>query len=291
MISPIIFCTIVLGIGSIRKAAKVGKVGGLALGYFVVMSTVALAIGLVVGNILQPGAGLRPSVRSGRRAPGRERRRHRGHHRTSCSGSSRPRWSPPLRRRLGAVDAVRRAARRASPSRRMGSSGRAGAARRRALRAAGVPRAVDDHVGSRRSARSARSRPWSAPPGWSALRALGQLMLGFYITCAAVRRSIVLGALLQLVTGLNIFSLLKYLAREFLLIVSTSSSESALPRLIAKMEHVGVVPARRRHHRAHRLLVQPRRHRDLPDDGVAVHRRRVGQAAVARRADLACSCS
>src|SRR6478752_1675143 len=48
MISPIIFCTIVLGIGSVRQAAKVGKVGGLALVYFVVMSTVALTIGLVV---------------------------------------------------------------------------------------------------------------------------------------------------------------------------------------------------------------------------------------------------
>src|SRR4051794_6032709 len=58
MISPIIFCTIVLGVGSIRQAAKVGKVGGLALGYFLAMSTVALAIGLVVGNLLHPGAGL-----------------------------------------------------------------------------------------------------------------------------------------------------------------------------------------------------------------------------------------
>ena len=58
MISPIIFCTLVLGIGSIRSAAKVGKVGGLALGYFIGMSTVALAIGLVVGNILHPGSGL-----------------------------------------------------------------------------------------------------------------------------------------------------------------------------------------------------------------------------------------
>ena len=58
MISPIIFCTIVLGIGSVRKAAKVGAVGGIALGYFTVMSLVALGIGLVVGNILEPGTGL-----------------------------------------------------------------------------------------------------------------------------------------------------------------------------------------------------------------------------------------
>src|SRR4051794_607747 len=58
MISPIIFCTLVLGIGSVRQAASVGKVGGLALAYFLVMSTVALAIGLVVGNLVQPGSGL-----------------------------------------------------------------------------------------------------------------------------------------------------------------------------------------------------------------------------------------
>ncbi|RSM77043.1 C4-dicarboxylate transporter DctA, partial [Streptomyces sp. WAC 01325] len=58
MISPIIFCTIVLGIGSVRKAAKVGAVGGIALVYFLAMSLVALAIGLVVGNILEPGTGL-----------------------------------------------------------------------------------------------------------------------------------------------------------------------------------------------------------------------------------------
>src|SRR3954465_484217 len=58
MISPVIFCTIVLGVGSVASAAHVGKVGGLALGYFLAMFTVALTIGLVVGNILHPGSGL-----------------------------------------------------------------------------------------------------------------------------------------------------------------------------------------------------------------------------------------
>ena len=58
MIAPIIFCTIVVGVGSIAKAATVGKIGGLALLYFMIMSTFALAIGLVVGNIIHPGAGL-----------------------------------------------------------------------------------------------------------------------------------------------------------------------------------------------------------------------------------------
>jgi aerobic C4-dicarboxylate transport protein len=58
MIAPVIFCTIVLGIGSVRKAATVGKVGGLAFVYFLIMSTVALAFGLIVGNLLKPGTGL-----------------------------------------------------------------------------------------------------------------------------------------------------------------------------------------------------------------------------------------
>jgi len=51
---------------------------------------------------------------------------------------------------------------------------------------------------------------------------------------------VILGLLLKLVTGLNIFSVFRVLLRKKLLILSTSSSESALPRLIAKMEHLGV---------------------------------------------------
>jgi aerobic C4-dicarboxylate transport protein len=75
--------------------------------------------------------------------------------------------------------------------------------------------------------------------GVDALKSLAQIMLGFYATCALFV-FVVLGVLLWLVARINIFSLLRYLGREFLLIVSTSSSESALPRLIAKMEHFGV---------------------------------------------------
>ena len=75
--------------------------------------------------------------------------------------------------------------------------------------------------------------------GLDAVKQLGILMLAFYITCA-IFVFLVLGTLLKLVSGVSIFKLVKYLAREYLLIVATSSSESALPRLIAKMEHVGV---------------------------------------------------
>ena len=58
MIAPIIFCTVVIGIAGMEDMKKVGKTGGLALLYFEVVSTVALIIGLVLVNVLQPGAGM-----------------------------------------------------------------------------------------------------------------------------------------------------------------------------------------------------------------------------------------
>ncbi|WP_156516179.1 cation:dicarboxylate symporter family transporter, partial [Rhodococcus sp. EPR-147] len=75
--------------------------------------------------------------------------------------------------------------------------------------------------------------------GFDAVIQLGTLMLAFYITCF-IFVFFFLGLILRFVSGFSIFKLVKYLAREYLLIVATSSSESALPRLIAKMEHVGV---------------------------------------------------
>ena len=75
--------------------------------------------------------------------------------------------------------------------------------------------------------------------GADALVDLALLMFTFYLTCAIFVFG-VLGLLLRVVAGISIFKLLRYLGREFLLIVSTSSSETALPRLIGKMEHLGV---------------------------------------------------
>ena len=58
LIAPIIFFTIVLGIAHMGDMKKVGRVGGKALLYFEIVSTVAIAIGLVVANVLKPGAGM-----------------------------------------------------------------------------------------------------------------------------------------------------------------------------------------------------------------------------------------
>jgi len=58
IIAPIIFCTVVVGIAGMEDMKKVGKTGGLALLYFEVVSTLALIVGLVIVNFVQPGVGM-----------------------------------------------------------------------------------------------------------------------------------------------------------------------------------------------------------------------------------------
>ncbi|SKA98377.1 aerobic C4-dicarboxylate transport protein [Agreia bicolorata] len=232
MIAPIIFCTIVIGVGSIAKAATVGKVGGLALGYFIVMSTFALAIGLVVGNLLHPGEGLDISAST--------------YDTSNIVAESTQDFFLgiiPVSLFSSLVDGsilqtLFVALLVGFALQKMGDKGAPILGAIKSLQALifrilsmvlwvaplGAFGAIAGVVGS---------------TGWGAVVALATLMIGFYVTCA-IFVIVVLGTLLKLVTGVNIFSLMKYLAREYLLIVGTSSSEAALPRLIAKMEHLGV---------------------------------------------------
>ncbi|MFG2112837.1 cation:dicarboxylate symporter family transporter [Streptomyces sp. NPDC048718] len=236
MISPIIFCTIVLGVGSVRKAAKVGAVGGLALGYFLIMSTVALAIGLVVGNILEPGSSLHLTKDLAEAGAAQAQGASESTSdfilgiipKTIVSAFTEGEVLQTLLVALLAGFALQA----------MGKAGEP------VLRGIG-------HI-QRLVFRILAMIMWAAPvgafgamaavvgaTGVDALKSLAVIMIGFYITCALFV-FLVLGTLLRLIAGVNIFALLKYLGREFLLILSTSSSESALPRLIAKMEHLGV---------------------------------------------------
>src|SRR4030095_1846873 len=58
IIAPIIFCTIVIGIAGMEDMKKVGKVGGYAVLYFEIVSSIALIVGLVIVNVLKPGVGM-----------------------------------------------------------------------------------------------------------------------------------------------------------------------------------------------------------------------------------------
>jgi aerobic C4-dicarboxylate transport protein len=236
MIQPVIFCTIVLGVGSVASAARVGKVGGLALTYFLTMSTVALAIGLVVGNLLKPGGGLNLS----------EEASSAGQEQASGAHSSTTDFL------LGIIpDSMLSALTSGEVLQTLLVALLIGFALQQMGRSAEPILRGVGHV-QRLVFRVLSMIMWAAPigafgaiaavvgeTGVDALKSLAVLMVGFYVTCALFV-FVVLGTLLRVTTGVNVFRLFKYLGREFLLIVSTSSSESALPRLIAKMEHAGV---------------------------------------------------
>jgi aerobic C4-dicarboxylate transport protein len=238
LISPVIFCTIVLGIGSIRKAAQVGKVGGLALGYFIVMSTFALAIGLVVGNLLHPGDGLHLTDELRDRGAGLVPAGGEASGTTGFILSLIPKTLISALTEGSVLQALLVALLVGFAIQSMGSAGEP------ILRGIG-------HL-QRLVFRILAMVMWAAPigafgaiaavvgaTGVDALKSLAVLMLGFYATCLIFVFG-VLGTVLWTFARVNVWKLLKYLAREFLLIVSTSSSETALPRLIAKMEHAGV---------------------------------------------------
>lgn len=71
IIAPVIFLTVVSGIAGMTNLEKVGRVGGKALIYFITFSTLALIVGLIVANVLQPGNGLHIDPKSSirRRSP------------------------------------------------------------------------------------------------------------------------------------------------------------------------------------------------------------------------------
>jgi aerobic C4-dicarboxylate transport protein len=235
MISPIIFCTIVLGVGSVAKAAKVGKVGTLAICYFLAMSTVALIIGLIVGNILHPGEGLQ--LTDTVREAGQEQVKEAEGTVDFLLGII-PATLVSAFTEGSVLQTLLVALLTGFALQAMGSKGEP------ILRGVG-------HL-QRLVFRILAMIMWVAPvgafgaiaavvgeTGVDALKSLAIIMIGFYVTCILFV-FVILSSLLWVVARMNILTLFRYLSREFLLILSTSSSEVALPRLIAKMEHLGV---------------------------------------------------
>lgn len=232
MIAPIIFCTIVVGVGSIAKAATVGKIGGLALLYFLTMSTFALAIGLVVGNIVHPGAGLDMA--------------NANYEAEASEAKSTQEFL------LGIIPATFFSAFTGESVLQVLFIALLVGFALQGMGERGAPIMQAVVQLQKLVFRILGMILWLAPvgafgaiaavvgkTGAAAIWSLGVLMVAFYITCILFI-VLVLGLLLWVVTRVNIFALMKYLAREYLLIVGTSSSESALPRLIAKLEHLGI---------------------------------------------------
>src|SRR5436190_17771305 len=235
VIAPVVFLTIVLGIANMRDLKRVGRVGGKALLYFEIVTTFALAIGLVVVNVLKPGqefvvSALAKSDMSSYVTAGK-----------SMTFADFVTHIVPS----SVVDAFAKgdmlqvvfvAVLFGVALAFVGEDGRAvthlfEAMSRVFFRIVAIVMKVAP-IG----AFGAMAYTIGAF-GLSALVPLGRLMLGVYTTMALFI-FIVLNAILR-AYGFSLWSYLKFIREEILIVLGTSSSEAALPRMLAKMERYG----------------------------------------------------
>ena len=234
VIAPIIFCTVVSGIAHVNEAKKVGRVGVKALVYFEIVSTFALVLGLLVANLLQPGAGFsgKPDA-------------------AAVAGFAKQAGE------MKSVDFVLHII----PDSVVGAFARGDILQVLlfsilfgfSLMALGerghtVRALVDDvaHAMFGVIAIVVRAAPVGAVGamaytigryGPQALGNLAGLIATFYLT-ALIFVIVVLG-LIARIAGFSIFKFISYIKDELLIVLGTSSSESALPQMMEKLERLG----------------------------------------------------
>jgi aerobic C4-dicarboxylate transport protein len=238
LISPIIFCTVVLGIAGAGDMKKVGRVGGKALLYFEVVSTFALAIGLVVANVVAPGRGFDadPATLDGGAVA--------SYAKTAATQTTTDFVLHIIPRTFldaftGAGDLLQVlfvAVLFGYAMTHMGAEGNV------------VHQVIEtsSHVFFRMMNTLMRLAPLGAGGamaftigryGLDSLRPLAALMGSFYLTCALFVL-IVLGGIARW-TGFSILRFIAYIKDELLTVLGTSSSESALVPLMQKLERLG----------------------------------------------------
>ncbi|MEO7317627.1 MAG: dicarboxylate/amino acid:cation symporter [Chthoniobacteraceae bacterium] len=240
IIAPIIFCTVVHGIASMSDLKKLGRIGGKTLLYFEVVSTLALVIGLVVVNVLKPGAGfnidpqtLDPKIGASYSSQA---------HALSTVGfllNIIPTSFFDAFAKGDLLQVLLIAVLTASALGAMGERGRP------------MLRAIDTiaQLFFGIMGRIVKLAPIGAfgamaftvgSYGIGSLNKLLALMAGFYLT-AAFFVFVVLG-LIARAAGFSIVRFLFHIKDELLLVLGTSSSETALPGIIQKMQRLGCAP-------------------------------------------------
>jgi aerobic C4-dicarboxylate transport protein len=237
LIAPIIFCTIVTGIAGMDKMKEVGKTGGLALIYFEIVSTIALIVGLVIVNVLSPGAGMNVDP-------------------AALDASAVQQYADP-----GKMQSVSQFLLEVIPSSVVDAFAKNdvlqillfgllfGFSLHRFGRNGVVFEFIDktSHVLFGIVNMIMKLAPVGAfgamaftigAYGVTSLVSLGKLMLCFYATCL-IFIFVVLGVIARL-HGFSIWKLIRYLRDELLIVLGTSSSESVLPRMLMKLENLGV---------------------------------------------------
>jgi len=238
IIAPIIFCTVVVGIAGMEDMKKVGKTGGYALLYFEVVSTIALIVGLVIVNTVQPGAGMNVDPAT-----------------LDTKGVSA--YTKP-----GQMQSTTEFLLNVIPSTVFDAFAK-GEILQVLLFAVlfgfalhkfgGRGTLVFDwiekssHVLFTIVGYIMKVAPIGAfgamaftigKYGVDSLVSLGKLMGTFYLTCL-VFILVVLGIIAR-VHGFSILKFIRYIKEELLIVLGTSSSESVLPRMMAKLENLGV---------------------------------------------------
>jgi aerobic C4-dicarboxylate transport protein len=241
MIAPVIFCTIVHGIGSMGDLKKVGRVGVKTLVYFELVSTFALAIGLLVGKIAQPGSGFNidPSTLDAREVSSYVARAHEDSIVNHLLGIIPGSFFDALARGdilqvlLVAILTGFAISRMGELGQRIG--GAIDAAGQLFFRIIGMIVRVAP-IG----AFGAMAFTVGAF-GVGALVNLGALILTFY-AASILFVLLVLGTIAHF-AGFSILRFVTYIKDELLIVLGTSSSETVLPHMIQKMERLGASKA------------------------------------------------
>src|SRR6476619_1622742 len=238
IIAPIIFCTVVVGIAGMEDMKKFGKTGGLALIYFEVVSSIALAVGLTIVNIVQPGAGMNidPSTLDTKgiaayTKPGQMQST------TDFLLNVIPNTVVDAFAKGELLQVLLFAVLFGFALHKFG--GRGTLVFDWIEKSSHVLFAIVGYI-----MRVAPIGAFGAMAftigkyGIGSLLQLGKLMGTFYLTCL-IFILVVLG-LIARVHGFSILKFIRYIKEELLIVLGTSSSESVLPRMMAKLENLGV---------------------------------------------------
>ncbi len=237
LIAPIIFCTVVVGIAGMEDMKKVGKTGGLALLYFEVVSTLALIIGLVVVNVFQPGVGMNVDPAhldtkgiAAYTGPGKMQNT------TEFLLAIIPTSMFDAFAKGEMLQVLLVAVLFGFALHRFG--GRGTLVFDFIEKSSHVLFVIVGYIMKLAPIGAFGAMAFTIGKyGLGSLVQLAKLMGSFYLTCLLFI-FIVLGSIAR-AHGFSILKFIKYIKEELLIVLGTSSSESVLPRMMAKMENLG----------------------------------------------------
>jgi aerobic C4-dicarboxylate transport protein len=239
--APVIFVTVVIGIAAIGDLSRAGGLALRALGYFLTLTVVALAIGLAAGNLVQPGSGFDGKPSADSQAQAKESIDEAGNTEEGFVGFITDDLLPDSVVGPFVENEILRVLILAI----LVAAAISGLPTVQRERVVGVFQTISQIIFG-----IIRLVMWAAPLGafggmaytvaqfgGGALANLGMLALAFWGTCALFVFA-VLGTVAR-VSGFSIFRVIRLIRDELLIIVGTSSSETVLPRLLAKLEAAG----------------------------------------------------